>query len=183
GLRPWAARVSARAARPVSEDVTADAPNAPAWAGVQAGLGRGARVAREVMARSPGVAVGLLLLLLHLGLAVLGPTLAPYPYAAFHMARVLEPPSREFWAGADQFGRDQWSRVMWGARGTLALATVSTLLGVGLGVVVGMLGGFYRGLFDEVLMRLMDALMALPALLLAMLLLTTVGANPVCVTR
>src|SRR5262249_56117794 len=47
---------------------------------------------------------------------------------------------------------------------------------------VGMVGGFYRGLFDEVLMRLMDALMALPALLLAMLLLTTVGANPVYVT-
>jgi peptide/nickel transport system permease protein len=152
------------------------------WAGVRVSLGRGARVAREVMARSPGVAVGLLLLLLHLGLAVLGPTLAPYPYAEFHMVHVLEPPSRDFWAGTDQFGRDQWSRVMWGARGTLALATVSTLLGVGLGVVVGMLGGFYRGLFDEVLMRLMDALMALPALLLAMLLLTTVGANPVYVT-
>jgi peptide/nickel transport system permease protein len=67
---------------------------------------------------------------------------------------------------------------MWGARGTLVLATVSTLLGVGLGVVVGMVGGFYRGFLDEVLMRLVDALMALPALLLAMLLLTTVGANP-----
>jgi peptide/nickel transport system permease protein len=98
------------------------------------------------------------------------------------MVHVLEPPSREFWAGTDQFGRDQWSRVMWGARGTLALATVSTILGVGLGVVVGMVGGFYRGLLDEVLMRIMDALMALPALLLAMLLLTTVGASPVYVT-
>src|SRR5262249_12463201 len=109
-------------------------------------------------------------------------TLAPYPYAEFHMTHVLEPPSREFWAGMDQFGRDQWSRVMWGARGTLALATVSTLLGVGLGVVVGMLGGVYRARFEEAMMRLMDALMALPALLLAMLLLTTVGANPVYVT-
>jgi peptide/nickel transport system permease protein len=70
---------------------------------------------------------------------------------------------------------------MWGARATLLLATASTALGVGLGVVVGMVGAFYRGLLDEVLMRIVDALMALPALLLAMLLLTTVGANPVYV--
>ena len=68
-----------------------------------------------------------------------------------------------------------------GGSGTLALATVSTLLGVGLGVVVGMLGGYYRGVLDEILVADVDALMALPALPLAMLLLTTVGANPIYV--
>ena len=144
-------------------------------------LRSGVRAARRVVVRAPAVGVGAALLALHLGLALLGPTLARYPYAEFHMMHPLEPPSRAFWGGTDQFGRDQWSRVMWGARGTLALASVSTLLGVGLGVVVGMVGGFYRGLVDEVLMRGMDALMALPALLLAMLLLTTVGAQPVYV--
>jgi peptide/nickel transport system permease protein len=97
------------------------------------------------------------------------------------MLHTLEAPSRAFPGGTDQYGRDQLSRVMWGARGTLLLAVASTLLGVGLGVVVGMLGAFYRGLLDEVLMRFVDALMALPALLLAMLLLTTVGTNPVYV--
>jgi peptide/nickel transport system permease protein len=142
---------------------------------------RAARFARELVGRAPSVAVGAVLLGLHLTLALLGPTLARYPYAEFHMAHPLEPPSAEFWGGTDQFGRDQWSRVMWGAPATLALATVSTLLGVGLGVMVGMVGGFYRGWLDEVLMRLMDALMALPALLLAMLLLTTAGSNPVYV--
>jgi ABC-type dipeptide/oligopeptide/nickel transport system permease subunit len=86
-----------------------------------------------------------------------------------------------FPAGTDQYGRDQLSRVMWGARGTLSLATVSALLGVGLGVAVGMIGAFYRGILDEILMRFMEALMALPALLLAMLLLATVGASPVYV--
>jgi peptide/nickel transport system permease protein len=138
-------------------------------------------IARGVLFGSPTAMVGTGLLALHVGLAVFGPALAPYPFAQFNILHTLEPPSRAFPGGTDQYGRDQLSRVMWGARPTLLLAAASTLLGVGLGVVVGMLGAFYRGLLDEVLMRIVDALMALPALLLAMLLLTTVGANPVYV--
>jgi peptide/nickel transport system permease protein len=137
--------------------------------------------ARRVLLGSPAAAVGTALLAVHVGLAVFGPALAPHHFAQFDILHTLEPPSREFWGGTDQFGRDQLSRVMWGARATLLLATASTALGVGFGVVVGMVGAFYRGLLDEVLMRIVDALMALPALLLAMLLLTTVGANPVYV--
>src|SRR5262245_24096480 len=139
------------------------------------------RLVRRVLVGSPTAMVGTGLLAMHLGLALFGPTLARYPFAQFNMLHTLEAPSRAFPGGTDQYGRDQLSRVMWGARGTLLLAAASTLLGVGLGVVVGMLGAFYRGLLDEVLMRLVDALMALPALLLAMLLLTTVGTNPVYV--
>ena len=142
---------------------------------------RGVRFARRVLLGSPTAAVGTTLLAVHLGLALCGPGLAPHHFAQFDILHTLEAPSRAFWSGTDQFGRDQLSRVMWGARGTLLLATGSTLLGVGLGVIVGMTGAFYRGLVDEVLMRIVDALMALPALLLAMLLLTTVGANPVYV--
>jgi peptide/nickel transport system permease protein len=163
------------------ESATEPLARGEATAGPAVGRWASARVLRDVLARSPGAAVGAALLGLHVALAILGPTLAPYPYAEFHLLHPLESPSREFWGGTDQYGRDQWSRVMWGARGTLALATVSTLLGVGLGIGVGMVGGFYRGLLDDLLMRLVDALMALPALLLAMLLLTTVGANPVYV--
>jgi peptide/nickel transport system permease protein len=137
--------------------------------------------ARARLLASPSAMAGTALLTLHFGLALFGPGLAPYNFAQFNILHTLEAPSQAFPGGTDQFGRDQLSRVMWGARSTLLLATASTLLGVGLGVVVGMLGAFYRGLLDEVLMRLMDALMALPALLLAMLLLTTVGANPVYV--
>ena len=136
-----------------------------------AAVRRGAAFVRRVLLGSPTAVVGTALLAVHLGLALLGPTLAPNHYAQFNILHTLEPPSRAFWGGTDQFGRDQLSRVMWGARATLLLATASTLLGVGLGVVVGMAGAFYRGLLDEVLMRIVDALMALPALLLAMLLL------------
>jgi peptide/nickel transport system permease protein len=131
--------------------------------------------------RSPAILLGALLLALHLGLALLGPTLAPYGFAQMQVLHTLEPPSRTFLAGTDQFGRDQLSRVMWGTRRTLAVAMISTTLGVALGVAVGMVGGYYRGWVDEVLMRLVDALMALPALLLAMLILTTLGSSPVYV--
>jgi peptide/nickel transport system permease protein len=119
--------------------------------------------------------IGAGILTVHLILAVFGPALAPFPYAAFHLGHSLEAPSRQFLAGTDEFGRDQLSRVMWGARGTLTLAAVSTLLGEALGIVVGLVGGYYRGAVDEILMRTMDALMALPSILLAMLILTSVG--------
>ena len=133
--------------------------------------------------RSPGRSAWVpLLLALHVGLALLGPTLAPYGFAQMQILHTLEPPSRAFLGGTDQFGRDQLSRVMWGARRTLAVAVDQhRCSGSALGVVVGMVGGYYRGLVDEVLMRLVDALMALPALLLAMLILTTLGSSPVYV--
>ncbi|HET9001033.1 MAG TPA: ABC transporter permease [bacterium] len=127
---------------------------------------------------SKAATVGAAILAVHLVLAVLGPALAPYPYTAFHMTHLLEAPSRQFLAGTDQFGRDQLSRVMWGARGTLTLAAVSTMLGETLGVTVGLAGGYYRGVVDEVLMRTMDALMAFPSILLAMLILTSLGHSP-----
>ncbi|MHB8730791.1 MAG: ABC transporter permease [bacterium] len=132
-----------------------------------------------VVSVSRTAALGSLLLALHAGLALFGPALAPYHYAAFHAAHALEPPSRAFLGGTDAFGRDQLSRVMWGARGTLAVAVAATALGEALGVVVGMTGAYYRGILDEVLMRLMDALMSFPSILLAMLILTSVGTNPV----
>ena len=127
---------------------------------------------------SKAATVGAAILAVHLVLAVLGPALAPYPYTAFHMTHLLEAPSRQFLAGTDQFGRDQLSRVMWGTRGTLTLAAVSTVLGEALGVTVGLVGGYYRGVVDEVLMRTMDALMAFPSILLAMLILTSLGHSP-----
>ena len=81
---------------------------------------------RSVVRPSPAILFGALLLLLHLGLALLGPMLAPYGFAQMQVLHTLEPPSRAFLAGTDQFGRDQLSRVMWGARRTLAVALIST---------------------------------------------------------
>jgi len=137
------------------------------------------RAAFGVVSVSRAATIGGLLLAVQVGLALFGPVLAPYHYAAFHAIHALESPSRAFLGGTDAFGRDQLSRVMWGARGTLGVAGAATVLGEALGVVVGMAGAYYRGLVDEVLMRLMDALMSFPSILLAMLILTSVGTNPI----
>jgi peptide/nickel transport system permease protein len=153
------------------------APDRPPRLAIRRPAHRLAALAR----RFPAATVGAGLLLVHVGLAVVGPTLAPYPYAELHILHTLERPSRQFPGGTDQFGRDQLSRVMWGARATLAVAAASTVIGVALGVAVGMVGGYYRGIVDEVLMRLVDGLMALPSLLLAMLILTTLGSHPLYV--
>src|SRR5579863_4472372 len=102
-----------------------------------------------LVSASRAATIGSILLAVHAGLALFGPSLAPYQFAAFHTEHVLEPPSRLFLGGTDQFGRDQLSRVMWGARGTLGVAVAATLLGEALGVVVGMTGAYYRGVVDE----------------------------------
>jgi peptide/nickel transport system permease protein len=138
------------------------------------GVGRAAGAVRGSKAAMLGAGV----LTVHMILALFGPAMAPYPYTQFHLGHALEAPSHAFPAGTDEFGRDQLSRVMWGARGTLLLAAVSTILGEALGVAAGLVGGYYRGMIDEVLMRTMDALMAFPSILLAMLILTSLGHSP-----
>jgi peptide/nickel transport system permease protein len=129
---------------------------------------------RGLIARPAG-AVGCALVLLHLALAVAGPALAPYSATEFHMEHRLAPPSAQYLLGTDQFGRDIFSRVLVGAPGIMILATSATALGLALGTAVGLAAGYFGGFVDEVLMRLMDALMSFPSLLLALLILTMVG--------
>jgi peptide/nickel transport system permease protein len=129
--------------------------------------------------RSPDALTGALLLLVHLILVVLGPSLIPYPHTEFHMADALKPPSAAYWFGTDQFGRDVFSRVVYGASGTLTLSASATLLGVALGVAIGMTVGYRGGRVDEIVMRVMDALLSFPSLLLAMLILATRGPSRV----
>jgi peptide/nickel transport system permease protein len=129
--------------------------------------------------RSPDALTGVLLLLVHLVLVIFGPLLIPYPYTEFHMADALKAPSARYWFGTDQFGRDVFSRVVYGASGTLTLSAAATLLGVALGVAIGLTVGYRGGRLDEIVMRLMDALLSFPSLLLAMLILATRGPSRV----
>ena len=85
----------------------------------------------------------------------------------------------EFWLGTDQFGRDVLSRVMSGAASLIGVSLAGALLGIGLGTIVGMSSGYKGGRVDEVVMRVMDGLMSFPTLLMALLVLTTLGSSPV----
>jgi len=144
-----------------------------------AGRWQGARLRAATGGHSPEVIIGSALLLLHLALVLFGSFITPYPYTEFHMTEVLKPPSWQHWFGTDQFGRDVLSRVIYGAHGTLLLSASATVLGVGLGVAIGMTVGYRGGRLDEIVMRFMDGMLSFPSLLLAMLILSTLGSSPV----
>ncbi len=130
--------------------------------------------------RTPAGRIGLPLVMLHLVLALFGGLLSPYPPTEFHIEEhQLEAPSLQFLLGTDQFGRDVLSRVMSGATSLISVAAAGALLGIVLGTVVGMSSAYKGGRTDEVVMRIMDGMMSFPSLLIALLVLTSLGPNPI----
>ncbi len=121
--------------------------------------------------------LGLVLLVLLVFVAIVGPYLAPYGEQEF----VGQPNTRHVEGtvfGTDYFGQDVLSRTLWGGRSILVLATLATGFALLLGVTIGLVAAYNRGKTDTLLMRIMDILLAFPALLLALVALTTVGPEP-----
>ena len=148
---------------------------------VRSGLaasGRSARNALKVTLRTWSGRIGLAILLVHLMLALFGPWLAPYSPTEFQRPLSeyqLAPPSSQFWLGTDQFGRDVFSRLLSGATSIIWLSVAGTALGVTLGTAIGLSSGYKGGRVDEIVMRIVDGMYAFPTLLLALLVLTTLG--------
>ena len=123
----------------------------------------------------PASAAGTTIVLIFLLMALVGPVIAPYGVNEQIASEARQPPSLDHWFGTDHLGRDVLSRVLFGARDILLLAGLGTLIAVLAGTAIGLLSGYRGGTFDEVLMRVFDSLLAIPALLLALLLLGVVG--------
>jgi len=150
--------------------------------GMLAATGRGARNALRLTLRTKAGRIGLPIVLLHLTLALIGPWLAPYSPTEFQRPLAeyqLAPPSSQFWFGTDQFARDVFSRVLCGATSIIVLSVAGCALGITLGTVIGMSSGYKGGRVDEIVMRIVDGMMAFPTLLLALLVLTTLGSSNV----
>jgi peptide/nickel transport system permease protein len=124
---------------------------------------------------NPVSAIGATITIVFIFIAIFGPLIAPYGENEIIAADARQPPSWEHWFGTDNLGRDVFSRVILGAREILILAGLGTLLAVICGTFFGLVTGYQGGWVDEVTMRTFDSLLALPALLLALLLLGTVG--------
>lgn len=125
----------------------------------------------------PASAAGTLIVAVFLGLALVGPWLAPYGANQQVAVDARQAPSARHWLGADWLGRDVFSRIVLGARDILRLAGLGTAMAVAAGTAIGLLSGYRGGLVDEALMRSFDSLLSLPALLLALLLLGSVGPS------
>lgn len=127
--------------------------------------------------KRPAAFVGTTIFCIFLFLAVFGPWVAPYDYQAQDAEVRLATPSLIHPFGADQFGRDILSRIIVGTRNIFLLGGFGTLIAVVIGTAIGLASGYVGGAPDEIVMRLLDVLLSFPSLLLAMVLLASVGPS------
>jgi peptide/nickel transport system permease protein len=131
----------------------------------------------HVLRKNPLALLGTLIVLMFLLIAIAGPWIAPYsPFDPFPGQTQL-PRSMQHPFGTDNLSRDVFSRVIIGSRDLIGLAGFGTLIAVALGASLGLAIGYQGGWFDAILMRVFDSLLALPATLLALLLVGSIGAT------
>lgn len=121
--------------------------------------------------------VGATVILLNLMVAIMAPVLATYDPLKIDIALQSAPPSAEHWFGTDEYGRDIYSRVIYGARISLYISLFSVFVSTLMGVIIGALAGYFGGWLDNIFMRIMDAVMSFPAILLAIGILAALGPN------
>jgi peptide/nickel transport system permease protein len=131
------------------------------------------------LSRTPQGALALVLLVVLIVACLGGPWLAPRDPEKIDFLGRFRPPGSTNWLGTDQLGRDVMSRLLVGARDTLWLALAATLTGSLAGAVIGTASAYVGGRLDEAVMRTVDAVMAVPGLLLALLLVSTLGSGSV----
>ncbi len=130
-------------------------------------------------ARNRAAMAGLVVLSVFVLMALFAPLVQHHDPTAFHLRppHAFEAPSRSFWLGTDEYGRDEYSRLVHGARISLTVAVVSQIIGVTIGLVVGMAAGLGGRRTDTLLMRLTDVAYAFPDLLLLILVVSVLRAN------
>jgi len=119
--------------------------------------------------------VSLIVIFLLILFSILAPWLTPYGEADIDLMHRLSPPSAEHLLGTDEAGRDVLTRLLYGSRVSLMVGIVPTLLSMVIGAVLGVLAGYLGGIVDSVIMRLADIVLAFPSMLLAMVIMYTLG--------
>lgn len=127
------------------------------------------------LVRSPGALVGLMLVVLLLGSAALAPRLSARDPVDMDLINRLKPPGSDYWMGTDTFGRDIFTRLLYGGRISLLVGVVAVAVGGITGTLLGAVSGFYGSWVDHVIMRVLDALHSFPAILLAMAIIGALG--------
>ena len=133
------------------------------------------RRALALLLASPTGTIGLVIVLFFLLLALFAPLIAPYDAIAVSSENVLKGPTARFMFGTDGNGMDVLSRVLYGARYAFGIAVPVLLLGMALGVPIGLYAGYRGGWFDEITLRVMDALRVFPSIILALAIVAATG--------
>ena len=141
---------------------------------------RGERPWRRTMrrlAKRRAALVGLIVVAFFIALSILAPIVSPYDPLATNWAMVRKPPSMLHLFGTDEIGHDILARIIWGSRASLMAGIVSVSLALAIGVPIGLLTGYLGGIVDATVMRLIDAMLAIPFLILAIALAAFLGPN------
>jgi peptide/nickel transport system permease protein len=141
------------------------------------------RVAARRLRRNPGAILGAAIVLVFVLVALLAPVLAPYEAGALPGRAEIRPtfipgPSDAYPLGLDRYGADLLSQLIWGARASLLIGVLSTILGLLGGMLLGLLAGALGGWVDTALMRLVDLMLSVPSLLLAVSIAAVIGQTP-----
>jgi peptide/nickel transport system permease protein len=134
------------------------------------------RLGRSILLRRPIVLVGVVLVVLILVTGLFAPWLAPHDPGAFAVRDRLQAPSERYLLGTDHLGRDVLSRIVHGARISLLTSSLVVVLAVAIGLALGLAAG-YSSALDQVVMRVVDALLAFPPILLAIALMAALGPS------
>ena len=129
------------------------------------------------MASRPSGALGLMLVVAHVVIALIGPAIAPFDYKAQDPSLMLGGPTASHWFGTDHLGRDIFTRTLLGGREAMLVTAIATPLAVAWGGFVGIFFGLAGGRLDEVLMRFVDAFLSLPWILKMLVLIVTFGTG------
>ncbi|CAN5349640.1 ABC transporter permease [soil metagenome] len=132
--------------------------------------------------RSPSLAIGCALVFAIVFCAVFAPYLSTYDVEQMDMANRLALPTAQHWLGTDNFGRDLWTRMIFGARISLTISVLSVVVAVTIGTVVGLMAGYFGGWVDLLLMRITDIFLGFPALILALAIVAVMGPGVVNVS-
>ena len=132
------------------------------------------RVFKELRKNSTAM-LGLCILLVEIILVILAPVIAPYDYTAMDILAVQQGPSAAHWFGTDELGRDIFSRVLYGGRYSISMGVLAVMISTTVGMTIGAVAGYFGGKVDNILMRLLDVIQSLPAMLLSIVLSAVLG--------
>jgi peptide/nickel transport system permease protein len=125
----------------------------------------------------PSTIFALAIAVVFFAVAILAPWLAPYDPLAQSVLNINKPPSTEHWLGTDQFGRDVLSRMIYGSRNSLLFGLISPALAAVCGTLLGVTAGYFGGVLDRIVSRIVDLLLAFPELLLAIMIAAVLGGS------
>lgn len=129
------------------------------------------------LARGKGAIAGLIILILMIGAAIFAPLLAPNDPILINPQNGLYSPGVPYLFGTDQLGRDVLSRVLFGARLSLIVGLISVGIAASVGIVVGLIAGYYGGWVENIIMRIIDVMLAFPGILLALAIVSVLGPS------